>query len=147
MSHFLVGLFEYHHHCNQSLIKLFEDRSNELSEKLLKLMSHVLNAQHIWIKRIQSKQPVCGVWEIHSYRDFRVLDLDNKLQTNNILEEGFYQVNISYANSKGEWFENQVEDILFHIINHSTYHRGQIATELKRIGIEPLPTDYIMYKR
>ena len=37
--------------------------------------------------------------------------------------------------------------MLFHFVNHSTYHRGQIASNLKEHGIEPLVTDYIFYKR
>lgn len=41
----------------------------------------------------------------------------------------------------------KIKDIMFHIVNHSTYHRAQIATELKDHGIEPLKTDYILYKR
>ena len=51
------------------------------------------------------------------------------------------------TNSKGETFSNKIKDILFHIINHSTYHRAQIATDLKQNGIEPINTDYIFYKR
>lgn len=54
---------------------------------------------------------------------------------------------ISYKNSRGERFENSVRDILFHVINHSTYHRGQIATDCKLHGMTPLATDYIFYKR
>ncbi|QLH28398.1 MAG: hypothetical protein HWD63_02710 [Candidatus Parvibacillus calidus] len=39
-----------------------------------------------------------------------------------------------------------MKDIIFHIINHSTYHRGQIAMEFRQSGLEPLNTDYIFYK-
>ncbi|WP_185211767.1 DinB family protein [Sphingobacterium mizutaii] len=35
---------------------------------------------------------------------------------------------------------------MFHIINHSNYHRAQIATELRKQEIEPIQTDYIKYK-
>lgn len=54
---------------------------------------------------------------------------------------------IGYKTSKGDAFQNTVKDILFHIINHSTYHRGQIAANCKEYGIEPLMSDYIFYKR
>ncbi|MCF8317339.1 MAG: hypothetical protein K9I02_01220 [Haliscomenobacter sp.] len=54
---------------------------------------------------------------------------------------------INYSNSKGQLFSNSIQDMLFHIINHSTYHRGQVATEFKRQGLEPLVTDYIFFKR
>ena len=35
--------------------------------------------------------------------------------------------------------------ILRHIVNHSTYHRGQIASKLKRFGIEPPNTDFFWW--
>ena len=35
--------------------------------------------------------------------------------------------------------------ILRHIVNHSTYHRGQIASKLKRFGIEPPNTDFFFW--
>ena len=35
--------------------------------------------------------------------------------------------------------------MLRHIVNHSTYHRGQVAAKLKRLGIEPPLTDLFFW--
>jgi uncharacterized damage-inducible protein DinB len=35
--------------------------------------------------------------------------------------------------------------MLRHIVNHATYHRGQIASKLKRFGIEPPNTDFFFW--
>ena len=35
--------------------------------------------------------------------------------------------------------------VLRHIVNHSTYHRGQVAAKLKRLGVEPPMTDLIKW--
>lgn len=35
--------------------------------------------------------------------------------------------------------------VLRHIVNHSTYHRGQVATKLKRLGVDPPMTDMIIW--
>lgn len=35
--------------------------------------------------------------------------------------------------------------VLRHVVNHSTYHRGQVASKLKRLGIEPPATDLIFW--
>lgn len=35
--------------------------------------------------------------------------------------------------------------LLRHIVNHSSYHRGQIASKLKRFGIEPPNTDFFFW--
>jgi len=37
-------------------------------------------------------------------------------------------------------------DVLFHIINHENYHRGQVITSLQRIGIDPPNFDYVLLK-
>jgi uncharacterized damage-inducible protein DinB len=35
--------------------------------------------------------------------------------------------------------------VLRHVVNHATYHRGQIASRLKRYGIEPPVTDFVFW--
>src|SRR5262245_33646476 len=35
--------------------------------------------------------------------------------------------------------------MLRHIVNHATYHRGQVASKLKRFGIEPPNTDFFFW--
>ncbi len=39
-------------------------------------------------------------------------------------------------------------EIIHHGLNHSTYHRGQIVTIARNLGItDPLPTDFMQYLR
>ena len=38
-----------------------------------------------------------------------------------------------------------VRDILTHVVNHSTYHRGQIARLIAECGVKPAVTDYIHF--
>jgi uncharacterized damage-inducible protein DinB len=54
---------------------------------------------------------------------------------------------IFYKNSSGNKYENTIREIITHVINHSTYHRGQIAMELRSLGVDPPQTDYIAYCR
>ncbi|MBX6312724.1 MAG: DinB family protein [Isosphaeraceae bacterium] len=35
--------------------------------------------------------------------------------------------------------------VLRHVVNHSTYHRGQVASKLKRLGVEPPTTDFVYW--
>ena len=32
-----------------------------------------------------------------------------------------------------------------HVVNHSTYHRGQVTLMLRQLGAEPLPTDFHLF--
>ena len=35
--------------------------------------------------------------------------------------------------------------VLRHVVNHSTYHRGQVASKLKRLGVEQPATDFVFW--
>ena len=50
---------------------------------------------------------------------------------------------IRYTNSKGEDWSNAVADVLTHVVLHSSYHRGQIASLLGRAGEAAAYSDYI----
>lgn len=147
MKPFLTELFEYNHHTNQKLADFFISSRDKISEKALKLFSHVISAHQIWNNRIEPVQTPYGVWQVHQIHDFANIDRKNYEQTLQLLDTIDLNKTIRYANSKGQTFDNIVRDILFHIINHSTYHRAQIATEFRTSGLQPLATDYIFYKR
>jgi uncharacterized damage-inducible protein DinB len=50
---------------------------------------------------------------------------------------------VTYNNSKGEPWSSTVEDILTHVLLHSAYHRGQIASQVRAGGEQPAYTDFI----
>lgn len=53
-----------------------------------------------------------------------------------------------YRNSKKEQFKQPVSQVLLHIFNHGTYHRGQVINLLRQVGIEKIEaTDFILYSR
>lgn len=143
---FFRELFEYNSHYNQKLITVIVKNSASTSEKSVRLLNHILNAHQIWMSRALN-QTSMGVWDIHPVSELQQLDIQNHQKTLNILKSPDLSRIIHYSNSKGQAFTNSLRDILFHVINHSTYHRGQIASEFRQSGIEPLPTDYIFYKR
>jgi uncharacterized damage-inducible protein DinB len=55
---------------------------------------------------------------------------------------------IEYKTIKGETFATRAGEIALHVVNHSTFHRGQMITILRELGQENLPaTDFIFYTR
>ena len=52
---------------------------------------------------------------------------------------------LSYVNFAGETWTYRLEDLLRHVVNHSTYHRGQVAFLLRQLGKKALGTDYLLY--
>ncbi|ODS82153.1 MAG: damage-inducible protein DinB [Cytophagaceae bacterium SCN 52-12] len=147
MKDFFLELFAYGHHYNQQLADILTASEESVTEKPVSLYSHILNAHHTWNNRIAGHTPLFGVWELHSIRDLKEIDRVNYNFSVSLLNTRELDEEMHYRNTKGLEFTNSIRDILFHIINHSTYHRGQIATEFRKTGIEPLATDYIWYKR
>jgi uncharacterized damage-inducible protein DinB len=144
----MVELFSYNEHSNHQLALLLQRRGNILPEKIHLLFSHILNAHQIWNSRIQRDQRPFGTWEMRAVEDYVEMNRRNHLHSRQIREQ-FPDMDtiIRYTNTRGDEFSNSVKDILFHIVNHSTYHRGQIAMLLRENGETPLASDYIAYRR
>lgn len=147
MNDFFRELYRYNNHCNQALATLIALHPDQTSRRALDLFCHVLNAHHIWNSRVLQQKSRYDRLQSHLPQDLEAIDRDNHAATDRIMDAGILSEARTYVNFKGEQGTNTVQDILFHVINHSTYHRGQIASDLKQSGIEPPVTDYIFYKR
>ena len=152
MNDLLLQLFKYNKEANDRYIQSLQN-SVGINERALELMSHILNAQEVWFDRfdpIPDKKSVMP-WD---KRELNTLKEDNarlykraeSFIKNNSSEISSNKV-ISYKTTKGQNFESNLIDILYHIINHASYHRGQISIYLRDKDITPPNSDYIMYVR
>ena len=141
-------LFDYNFYCNKKLIDQFNIADLMPTEKHILLFSHILNAHHIWNARILGIPEKLKVFQIHTINEIGDIHYENQRSSFEIITNtDDFDKRIDYINSEERQFTNTIQDILYHIINHSTYHRGQIAMESRLNGIEPIPLDYIHYKR
>ncbi|MGA8438476.1 MAG: DinB family protein [Candidatus Sulfotelmatobacter sp.] len=112
----------------------------------LQLLAHILSAERLWLDRIRQQPPSLPVWP--------EFNLDQcEAQNNQLAElwrEYFAQLSssalsekITYKNSKGEAWSSTVRDVLTHVVLHSAYHRGQIASLMRAGGQVPAYTDFI----
>ena len=147
MKAFFNQLFDYNFYCNKKLIETCA-AMDTVPAKSVELFSHMLNAHHLWNARIVGKKAEYDVWQVHKVQDWGDIHYENQRASFEITTNADdFEKRIDYENTKGRLFTNTLQDILFHIINHSTHHRGQIATDFRTNGLEPIPFDYIHYKR
>lgn len=147
MKIFFNQLFDYNFYCNKKLIELCSARE-DIPEKSIELFSHLLNSHHIWNSRILGEIKKLDAWQMHDKEDWGDIHYENQRSSFDITSNANdFELRIDFENSEGRLFTNTLQDILFHIINHSTHHRGQIMTDLRQHNIEPLPLDYVFYKR
>lgn len=147
MKELYLELFNYNHFMNNSLIECLIANEKKVQEKSRKLIGHMLSAHHIWNSRIDGVSPKYKVWDIHPLHELKFIDKNNFEFSCIIIDNLDEERMIGYVNSQGVSYTNKVTEVLFHIVNHSTYHRGQIAADLRAAGITPPVTDYIFYKR
>jgi uncharacterized damage-inducible protein DinB len=146
MNDFFKETFKYTYHFNNEVLLLLKNQA-KIPQKSLTLVNHILNAHEIWNSRILGKDCHTKVWDIRPLENLIDINSSNYECTLQILKVCNLGQLVTYNNSRGESYKNMVKDILFHVINHSTYHRGQIATDCKLQEIKPLVSDYIFYKR
>ena len=126
-------------------------RDGQPEPQAARLFAHVASVEHLWFARIQSRAPDFAVWpESMSTSEAAALasehaDLYERLVRDATESELAHLV--AYRNSKGRDFESRVSDIVTHVAMHGSYHRGQIARQLRAAGREPPYTDYIEYTR
>lgn len=147
MKSFLADLLEYNQYANEEIINSFEVDGFR-DEEGIRLFSHLINAHHIWLARMQKTELMFDIWEIHVINSFAEVNRENHQCTFDLLEEiADLEQTVDYTNSRDEAFTNSYRDIFLHIVNHSTYHRAQLARMIRMNGLVPPITDYIFYKR
>jgi uncharacterized damage-inducible protein DinB len=144
-----VHLFKYNDWATRQTAESIMNlkKKNRKSEELL---SHIISAQKIWLNRILGKGIVIDPWQMLTQKELVPQSTPVTADWINLLEglrENDFERRIEYSNMRGQKFANTIKDIVVHVINHSTYHRAQIAQLVKQSGGEPAKTDYIVYQR
>lgn len=147
MKVFFNQLFDYNFYCNQKLIEVCSELEN-VPEKSIELFSHILNAHHLWNARILQNDMKFEVFQRHEVKDWGDIHYENQRSSFEIITNADdFEKRVDYESTEGRLFISDLKDILLHIINHSTHHRGQISMNFRANNIEPIPFDYIAYKR
>lgn len=144
MTDFFTHLFDYNYDANQKLWHALQANAGAVSEKSLTLYSHILNAHQIWNNRIAYRHGAFDVWQRHDLDACLDIDNENYAHTSDILKMLDLNATVQYTR-KGQTFHKTIAELLFHTINHSTYHRAQIATEFRQSGLTPLASDFILF--
>lgn len=115
---------------------------------------HLWGAEHLWLDRLQGNSP--GKFPTDGFAGSTAELFDGLLASSNEFqafleeqEEAFFAVGkCNYENTTGAAFSQFNREVIHHCMNHSTYHRGQLVTLSRKVGINTIPaTDYIYYLR
>jgi len=150
MKEYFINLFRYENHANKEVTECLLS-ADMPPEKAISLMSHIVNAQEIWLRRITGKAyDTNSVWKTISKSELRTASKNSsEAMTAYIssLQESDLEKNIEYTNIKGDFFTSRLKDIITHLLFHSSYHRGQVILLMKPVVNELPSTDYIKFAR
>ena len=113
-------------------------------------LAHILAAEWVWLMRWKGTSPK-ALLDPAGFPDQGALrarwaeferEQSDFLDTLN--EESLAAV-VAYVNTRGEEWRYPLWQMLQHVVNHSTYHRGQAVTLLRQLGAEPAPTDFLVF--
>jgi len=118
-----------------------------------KTILHILDAEMIWLERFHGnslnsfpsqhfKGSGTEAAEALVSHSKKFLDFISSK------EPSFFDSSLKYKNLKGVAYETNASDVVQHVMNHNTFHRGQLITMFRQLGFSELfSTDYINFTR
>ena len=111
-------------------------------------LTHIVWVEWTWLERWLGRSPQ----EVWSPNDFpsaaHIASRFSEVQTTQrtfaqSLTPDLLQNVISYTNRKGEACEYTLWRMIYHLVNHSSYHRGQVTNMLRMVNAQPATADFL----
>ncbi len=155
----LKQLFDYTHWANGAVLDATapltpEQRTRDLRSSFPSVhatLLHIAQSDWIWLRRWQGESPAAEPsWTTDTHAQLRQ-------QWETVMREraGFLEPLddtamrrvVPYRRLDGSAHESELWQLLLHVVNHSTYHRGQVTTMLRQLGAPAVSTDLTRWYR
>ncbi len=113
-------------------------------------LAHILAAEWIWLERWNGTSPQALLNPVEfptvDSLQTRWSDLESDFQSfiSGLNDESLEKV-IAYTNTRGEVWKYTLGQMIQHVMNHSSYHRGQVTTMLRQLEAEVIPVDLLVF--
>jgi uncharacterized damage-inducible protein DinB len=156
----MLLLFEYNAWADRRALDAAAALSNEQFLKPLgssftsvrDTLAHLYGAEWIWLERFTGNSP-SALPDVAQFADLASLrtawaPLENRLlDFVNGLSQADLELTLEYKTMKFGTYKNPLWQSMQHVVNHGTYHRGQITTMLRQLGAQPVSTDLMHFYR
>ncbi len=152
-------LFEYNDWANQRLLDAVATLSTEQLRRDLggsyktvrDLEAHIVSTEWAWLERWGGVSPTkTPDWVNGGDIDEIIAELHAlELRRSEFLwsmPDADLSKPIEYHFLSGEPGVHTLQDLMIHVVNHSTYHRGQLASMLRQLGAPAPSTDFVLFK-
>ncbi len=135
--------------CAQMTTDMFLQPVGGSFSSLRDTLAHMVAVEWIWLERWKGKSPktlipvdefptlqaVTGRW--------RMVERDIREYMATLNEEALAG-SLTYVNLRGEECTYPLWRMIEHLLNHQSYHRGQVTTQLRMLGVQPPRVDYLV---
>jgi uncharacterized damage-inducible protein DinB len=115
-------------------------------------LAHIYGAEWIWLERFQGRSP-SALPNTDRFPDVQSLrhtwaELEQRLT---VFVSGITQAELDrtleYKTLRFGVYTNPMWQSMLHVVNHGTYHRGQVTTLLRQLGAQPILLDLMHFFR
>jgi uncharacterized damage-inducible protein DinB len=156
----MVQLYEYNAWADRRVLEAASALTREQFTKQLgssfssvrDTLSHILGVEWLWLERFQGRSPV-AIPDDSEYADIAKLKASwasfepTLLNFVRGLTRGDLDRVMEYKTMKFGVYRNPLWQSMQHLVNHGTYHRGQVTTMLRQLGAQPILTDLMHFYR
>lgn len=156
----LRELYDYNRWANGRILEACAGLSDEALARdmgssfpsVLATLGHMLTAEWIWLERWNGRSPpgAPADWDLGALAAIRERWAEVEAGQAAFLRELTHdrlRCPVDYRNTRGEPFTAPLRQLMRHVVNHATYHRGQGVTLLRQLGFSGVSTDMVLYHR
>lgn len=155
----LRDLYAFNRWANDALLDAAAGLSQEQQKQnlrssfpsVLATLAHIAQSDWIWLCRWHGESPTAPpAWDTSTLEAVRAEWLrvqDDRDRFLAGLTDADLDRAIAYRNIAGVASTNALWQLLRHVVNHSTYHRGQVTTMLRQLGAPGVATDLVRWYR
>ena len=151
-------LYEYNRWANAMVLKSVSVLTNDQFTRDLvgsyrsvrDALVHIMSAEWIWLMRWKGTSPQAMLDPAEFLRldlvaaKWSQIEKEQAAFVKGVTDESLKEV-ITYVNTRGETWRYPLTHMMQHLVNHSSYHRGQVSLMLRQLGAEPTPTDLLVF--
>ncbi|HKP97810.1 MAG TPA: DinB family protein [Fibrobacteria bacterium] len=136
---------EHMHWANAAAINWVRSEGGNSGE-YVRLISHILNAEKVWISRAQNLEGDRDTFKVHSIPDMVAINDSNNRHLGMLLQTDMAK-EVDYKLFDGTPGRSSIEDMILHVFSHGFHHMGQMAAIAARSGRKFPNVSYIGFTR
>lgn len=115
-------------------------------------LTHMMSAEWIWLERWKGVSPPRMMDEgefpdvVALSKRWRAIEDHRDAWFRGLRERSLAEA-VRYTTTEGKAYEAPLWQLIQHVVNHSTYHRGQVTTLFRLLGVKPVSTDMVLWDR